>query len=231
MLNYIKELFSYLFNQNMSVIYFDFETTGLNPYHDKIIDFCFLKEPVGEMPPQDTDCTNEIFHIDDNYFESLVNPNKKLSAKITEITNIKDNMLKNKPSIKHFIPTIESYINKDCETAYLIAHNCHSFDQIFLDRAFRDNDFDVHQNNWKYIDTLLLAKRLSPNMFSYSLKTLCKYYQITPGEHRARSDCIALRKVYMKLLEKLNKQHFNNTHSVDYLVKNPKMVYDYLYYN
>jgi DNA polymerase III subunit alpha, Gram-positive type len=238
MFYYLKELINYLFNQNMNVIYFDFETTGLNPYHDKIIDFCFLKEPIcSNMTDVNEDflknptSSDKYFHIDENYFQALVNPNRKLSAKIIEITNITDVMLKDKPNIEQFIPSIETYVNKECSDVYLIAHNNHGFDQLFLERAFRYNGFEVHQNNWKFIDTLLLAKRLNPNMFSYSLKTLCKYYNITPGEHRALSDCVALRKVYMKLLEKLNKDHFNGTNSLKYLLKNPNIVYDFLYYN
>lgn len=236
MYNYLKDWLSYLFNQNMNVIYFDFETTGLNPYHDKIIDFCFLKEPKcspesNETFLQTSTSSNDYFHIDENYFESLVNPKKKLVSKITEITGLTDDMLVNKPSIDHFLPTIETYINKDATSCYLIAHNCHGFDQLFLDRAFKDNDSNIHLHSWKFIDTLLLAKRVNPKMFSYSLKTLCKYYKIEEGKHRALSDCIALRKVYIKLLEKLNRDYFKNTYKIDELIKNPNIVYDFLYYN
>ena len=44
----------------MSIIYYDFETTGLNQFHDKITEYCFLKE----NPSQDM-------------IQSLVNPQKK----------------------------------------------------------------------------------------------------------------------------------------------------------
>lgn len=233
MYNYIKDLLNYLFNQNMNTIYFDFETTGLNPYYDKIIDFCFLKES-GSLNTnflENVECSNKYFHLDEQYFEALVNPEQKIISKITEITGIDNSMVENKPTIDNFLPSIETYINKDCLHVYLIAHNCHGFDQLFLERAFRDNQHEISHNNWKFIDTLLLAKRLNPNMFSYSLKTLCKYYKIIPGEHRALSDCIALRKVYIKLLEKLNREHFKNKHNVEYLLKNPNIVYDFLYYN
>ena len=28
----------------MSIIYYDFETTGLNQFHDRITEYCFIKE-------------------------------------------------------------------------------------------------------------------------------------------------------------------------------------------
>lgn len=225
MFNYLKELQTYLFTNEMNTFYFDFETTGLNQYHDHIIDFCFLKEPKTTTP------SDTVFETDEYCFQALVNPEQKLSAKITEITSITNEMLKDKPTIEHFIHSIEKYINNKNTISYMIAHNCHGFDQIFLENAFRNNGIQPKQSNLKYIDTLLLAKKISPNMFSYSLKTLCKYYQIQEGSHRAFSDCIALRKVYIKLLEKLNREHFKNTYSINYLLKNPYIVFDFLYYN
>ena len=52
------------------LIYFDFETTGLNPYHDKIIEYAFLSDEL---------------HSDETYIQSLVNPETKMDKKITDI--------------------------------------------------------------------------------------------------------------------------------------------------
>jgi len=47
---------NYFFPENKNpedlndLIYFDFETTGLNPYHDKIIEYAFIQEePMNHM--------------------------------------------------------------------------------------------------------------------------------------------------------------------------------------
>ena len=234
MLNYLKDTLMYLFDNTPRLIYFDFETTGLNPYHEKIIDFCFLKEPL-ITGKNESEIENNIqnindFHLNDYYFCSLVNPEKQLPPKIIEITNITNENLVGKPNISTMIQSIVEYISYDSPSIYLLAHNCHGFDQIFLERIMREHDYDPQKYDIKYIDTLLLAKKLKPEMYSYSLKTLCKYYNIPEGTHRALSDCIAMRKVYIKLLETLSRNYFNKKYSAEDLVKNPHMVYDYLYY-
>ena len=231
MFAYIRDTLMYFLNQNSNIIYFDFETTGLNPYHEKIIDFCFLKEPLMNNCNESeiNDIIESEFILNDICFASLVDPQKQLSSKIIEITKISNEMVKGKPFIEDMVESICEYINKDYGTIYLLAHNCHGFDQIFLERTMRENEIDPQSQNWKFIDTLLLAKKLKPEMYSYSLKTLCKYYNITEGTHRALSDCVALRLVYMRLLDNLSKKYFDGLYTRDDLLKNPQIVYEFLY--
>ena len=54
-----------------SCLFYDFETTGLNPFHDNIIEYSFLGVAWGSI-------------------SSLIHPKKMLSEKITKITNIKN---------------------------------------------------------------------------------------------------------------------------------------------
>ena len=61
--HYIKTKFSHL--NNSETIYFDFETTGLNPFHAKVIDYAFIQES------------------SDKFVESLVNPKTKFEKIIT----------------------------------------------------------------------------------------------------------------------------------------------------
>ena len=63
------------------MFYFDFETTGLNPFHSKIIEYCFMKH-------------------DGTFIESLINPGFNISDKIESVTHISNNELINKPSIE-----------------------------------------------------------------------------------------------------------------------------------
>ena len=226
-----RNMMRYFMNVDVKQIYFDFETTGLNPYHSKIIDFCFLKEPL--TSDIDDSFINDInkhansdFILNENYFSSLVNPEEKLKSKITEITNITSDMLVNKQTINQLASSINDFINVDNCDVYFIAHNCHGFDEIFFKRTMADNGFNLKDYNYKFIDSLYLAKKLKPDMFSYSLKTLCNYYKIQEGKHRALSDCVALREVYIKLLEVLSNKIDT---PVDVMLKNPEIVYNYLY--
>ena len=82
----IKEYKYKLIDRNIrrQVIFFDFETTGLNPYHEKIIEYAFLK---GEGDKEE-------------YIDSLVNPKKKFDKKVTDITGIHPDMLQEEETIE-----------------------------------------------------------------------------------------------------------------------------------
>ena len=73
------------------LIYFDFEATGLNPYHIKIIEYAFVKE-------------------DKTFISSLINPEEQLEKKITEITTITNEMLKDSPKLNKKANEIWEYI-------------------------------------------------------------------------------------------------------------------------
>ena len=106
------------------LIFYDFETTGLNPFHDKIIEIAAIEfqsniKKVENLPS----------------FEILVDPEVKLKPKIKEITNIYDSDLKNQPTIEKALEKMLLFIyNKKDKDAniYLIAHNNDGFDSLFL---------------------------------------------------------------------------------------------------
>ncbi len=181
------------------IIYFDFETTGLNPYHEKIIDYAFLveEEESGET-----------------YIEGLVDPEKKFEKKITDITGIHPEELEGKPVIRQELTKIYNFINhnykrifhKHIPKRFLVAHNCVGFDKIFLMKHFTDKELYPLSRNWFFIDTLPLAKKLLPNRSSHSLKSLALHYNVKPGTHRALSDTVTLRKVFDCLISQLSLQ-------------------------
>ena len=206
------------------IIYFDFETTGLNPYHESIIDYAFLLED---------DRDNQ------TYIESLVNPNKKFEKCITDITGIHPDDINHKDPIESHLDRIYRFIinintnqifHKTIPQPYLVAHNCDGFDKVFLLRLFENTKNTIHKNVplWQFIDTLPLAKKLLPNLKSHSLKSLCLHYNIKPGNHRALSDTVALKNVYHCLVKELASQQ-NITES--YFLNNPKKVIDYYSFN
>jgi len=199
------------------IIYFDFETTGLNPYHEKIIDYAFLVE---EEESGDT------------YIEGLVNPEKKFEKKITDITGIHPEQLEDKPVIRQELDKIYNFINhnykrifhKHIPKRFLVAHNCDGFDKIFLMTNFTDKERYPLSRNWFFIDTLPLAKKLLPNLASHSLKSLAIHYNVKPGTHRALSDTITLRKVFDNLISQLSLK-INTQKSK--LINNPQKIIDY----
>ena len=203
--------------QQSEIIYFDFETTGLNPYHDKIIDYSFLVEESDSV---------------DTYIESLVNPQIKFEKKITDITGIHPDDLTNQPIIEAQLPKIYNFINynykkiafKHIPTRFLVAHNCDGFDKVFLLRQFEDRKRFPLVCNWKFIDTLPLAKKLLPKLNSHSLKSLSIYMNVKPGTHRALSDTITLRLVFYELVKTLC---CRTNCQMSYYMENPQRIIDY----
>lgn len=201
-----------------SYIVFDFETTGLNPYHDNIIEYTFL----GNM----------------QHITSLINPKKILDDKIIKITGITNEMVSNKPAIENKSNEIFEFIKHIFNTKptegpyiYLIAHNNDGFDKFFFKRMFKDNSEQrefIHKHV-RFIDTIHLAKYVLPSMRSVKLKTLCKIFNIEEGTHRSYTDTVALMEVYKKLLNEFLK--YNNDYSYSELLEDPSIIYDHIYYN
>ena len=110
---------------------------------------------------------------------------------------------------------------------YLVAHNNDGFDRIFLQNQLKKYDYNCQSFEWKYIDTLLLAKKLLPNISSYSLKALLIYFKLPPmNTHRALDDTKALRLLYHELCKILAKKI---NLSYEDIIKIPSSVYKYLY--
>ena len=219
-------IINYFFPENKNpedlndLIYFDFETTGLNPYHDKIIEYAFIQEEHDES--YDGDYNNN------TYINDLINPKIKFDKKITDITGIHPEELESKEDIYFHLPNIMSFVNYSMNNKkiYLVAHNCDSFDRLFLINSIKNYGEPIDYKHIKFIDTLNLCKILLPNIKSYSLKNMTKYFNITPGNHRAMSDTIALRELYHKLVECLAKKINMDT---NYILHSPSIVYDYIY--
>jgi len=205
----------------MTVLFLDFETSGLNPYHDDIIEIAFK------------------VHKSDVSFNTLVQPksNECVSLEITGLTGISNKLLR-----KEGVPWQEAYINLNDNLKeiiksspdnklYIVAHNGSTFDFLFLKRIFNDlnslNIKTVSLQNIVFIDSLLFSRRILKNRMSYKQELLCKVFNIdAKGNHRALNDVIALEQLYNHLGELLNKD-INKRRNV---LENPQMIYDYIHF-
>ena len=189
-------------------IYFDLETTGLNQFHDKITDLCFIKES------------------DNSQYQTLVNPEKNISNFITRLTGISNEMVQDKPTFEQLYPNILTFINDSPETKYLIAHNGDGFDKIILRVHLKKVGVDTSQFDWKCIDTLLLAKKLYPYIFKHNLKNLMTVFNLTVRDaHRAEADTLMLRDLYRHLCLDLAKKE---KVEYQYVLDNPGFVWSYI---
>ena len=202
----------------------DFETTGLNPYHDEIIEIAI--KPYG---------------IDDIYTK-LTKPlkTKNLNQKVIEITKITDNMLMNDginiyTAFDEMINFIIKYTKNKEQPIYILAHNGTMFDFILLQNLV----VNYHKKNTKlsndiinifyrfvYIDTLLLSRYLMPKRYTYSQKALSDTFNIKQtAEHRAYGDVIVLEQILNSLIKSYCE--WNSYNITDY--QNIQKIYNMLY--
>jgi DNA polymerase III epsilon subunit-like protein len=182
----------------MFTIIYDFETSGLNPYHDDIIE-------IG--------C--KCIEIDES-FTCLVQPlsDRLIDDKITEITGITNQLLKQKGLVPktafiQFFEFLQNIFYRLEGDMVVVAHNGQGFDDIFLKRIHRYllgeeiSDYDTMMNHLCFIDSLALCKYLYPSRCSYSMKAMCHLFNIDNiSEHRAMGDVDALALLWAELVKK-----------------------------
>ena len=173
----------------MNICILDYETSGLNPYYDDIIE-------IGAK-----------IYQSDNEFNILIKPksNKAISEKIRTITGITNQMLmtdglKWNKGYQLFIDWMNDNYREGQENV-IVSHNGENFDFLLFRRIMMD--MNIKSKNYTFIDTLGLSKRLIPGRYSYSQPALCKTYKINNyAEHRASGDVYALEKLF-EILKKL----------------------------
>lgn len=173
-------------------IVFDLETTGLSANDgDSIIEIGAVKLANGEIIDR---------------FDELVNPNRLLDPKITEITSITDDMLKGKPNEREVVLRFMDW----CGNTTMVAHNAR-FDLSFLEMAYLK--YNLGRFNNTVIDTLGLSRYLESHERYHNLATLVKRYNIDWDEdkhHRADYDSEGTALIFYKMLKKLELNDINN---------------------
>lgn len=145
----------------------DFETTGLSPITNEIIEIAALKIVAGDCGPQP--------------FSTLVRPSRPIPREVTNLTGITDDMVSNAPAIGDVISELHTFLGE----YPVIAHNA-QFDISFLKAAYKRAGLSA---NIQYIDTVKLARSAFPGMLNYKLATLIKSLGISSSQsHRAMSD-------------------------------------------
>lgn len=192
------------------IIFYDFETTGLNYFHDEIIEYAFLTEN-GEI------------------LTNLVRPVRKLDKKITAITGITQEKLNKEKLMVEQFSEILAFFTENQELLkydryFFVAHNNDGFDKFFLKRLFSNNQTlcDIF-NSAYFIDSLHLARFAMPRMRSHSQKTLAKCFSLDNGNHRALGDAMCLKNIYGHLIDLIGDRFRDpmNVYNLLYTAFNP----------
>ena len=162
---------------------FDFETTGLYPYHgDAICEIGAVRMRGGELLET---------------FGTLVRPLRPIPPQATAVNGITDEMVSNAPLIERVFPDFVRFIGDSA----LVAHNA-PFDMGFFATAARQMEIPMPEN--PIFDTLVLSRLLDPKESSHSLHKLRLRYQIAnDSEHRAVDDAVATGRLLGIFIERL----------------------------
>jgi len=169
-----------------TIIVLDFETEGLSPAQGcRVIEVGATKLESGRIVGK---------------YSTLMNPGRRLDPNITSITGITDEMLIGQPTCEEGMAGLFDFINGHS----LVAHN-RSFDKKFL-----DNELNIIGKSFTgdFFCSLLLARRVWPDIKKYSVSELLKFLDIyTDGSfHRAQWDADVTVKIWLAEIDNLKNQ-------------------------
>jgi DNA polymerase-3 subunit alpha (Gram-positive type) len=169
-------------------VVFDLETTGFSPYQDEIIEIGAVK--IKDQRVVDT-------------FHQLICPNRNLDPKITELTGIRDDMLKDQPKIEAVFDSLHAFL----QGSVLVAHNAR-FDCGFLRSLYQAQGVSFE---YPVADTLELTRALFQHLKSFALNKVCKKLGVSLGSHhRAIDDARATGDLFLRCLDEMQKQEITH---------------------
>ena len=181
-------------------VVFDTETTGFNAGgEDSMIEIGAVKIKEGTIIDR---------------FDELINPKRPIPSKITELTCITDEMLRDKDDEETVTKRFLEWVGD----LPLVAHNA-KFDISFMEMAMKK--YGLGEFNYTVIDTLELSRALDQGYARHGLSALVKRYNVPWEEdahHRADYDAEGTAGVFHKMLQKLVMQNFNKISDLEKLV-------------
>lgn len=200
-------------SQNYAII--DIETTGLSPSAEKITEIAIIIHDGKKVVEE---------------FSTLINPERKIPYRITQITGINSKMVDDAPKFYE----IAKQIVELTEDKVIIGHNVR-FDYGFIRSEFKSLGYDFKRQT---LDTIKLARKLIPGKPSYGLGKLCKSLGIeNPNRHRALGDATATKTLFELLLsiddnpENLNLTGVQSDLSKSLVLNLPKEAGVYYFYD
>ncbi len=201
-LNIVNDDVDIVFNHNKSYnlledefVVFDTETTGFYVGNDQMIEIGAVKIKNGVISDR---------------FDELINPNRPLPKKITELTCITDEMLADKDTEENVTRRFLEW----AADAPMVAHNA-KFDIGFVSCACNKYNFDKFETT--VVDTMGMARMLNPEWSNHKLSTLVRKYKVEWNEdehHRADYDAEGTAKCFYKMCQILDGRNIETTNDI-----------------
>jgi DNA polymerase-3 subunit epsilon len=164
---------------NQIYVVVDVETTGGRPGSHRLTEIGAVKIQNGEIIGE---------------WSTLLNPGRLIPANITALTGITNEMVATAPVFSEVVDEFSEFLGE----AIFAAHNV-GFDYKFIKAEFRlvDRPF-----NYPKICTVAGMRKFYPGYKSYSLKNLCREFDIDlTSHHRALCDAQAAAQLLMLINE------------------------------
>ena len=150
-----------------SIVFFDLETTGIDPASDRIVEISILRvEPDGSRRMR----------------TRKINPGRPIPKEATAVHGIRDADVADAPSFRHIAKGLLELL----DGADLAGFNVARFDIPLLDREFRDCGLDLGMDHRRVIDAMQIFHRMEPR----DLSAATRFYlgREHTGAHDAEAD-------------------------------------------
>ncbi|HEX9746267.1 MAG TPA: exonuclease domain-containing protein [bacterium] len=175
-------------------VVFDTETTGLYAGYDQLVEIAACRICDGTV-------------IDD--FETLVNPERDIPQEISDIHGITEEMVSGAPACSEAVTKFLDYVNGD----ELVAHNA-PFDENFI--SFNCHKYKIEPPVNNIYDTLILTRRLFPELKSHGLAALTNIFDISHEvKHRGMPDVMGTRGVFLECISRLERHGIKSKQQFD----------------
>ncbi len=178
---------------NSTFVVFDIETTGFSSEQDRIIEIGAVKIENGQVIDR---------------FNELINPKISIPYKITELTSISNDMVKDCKTIEDVLPRFLDFVGD----SVVVAHNA-EFDTGFIKSKCRNIGLKFKNG---IIDTLPLARFLFPQLKKHKLNVICDHLKISlENHHRAVDDAKATGDILLKCFDMLKEKDLNSLEQIN----------------
>ena len=172
---------------------FDLETTGLSSINDRITEVGAVILKNGKEVDR---------------FQTLVDPERLLTAENTELTGITNEMLKGQPKIEQVLPKFLEFVGD----RPLVAHNA-AFDIGFIRAECERQNI---QCSLTYADTLILSRILMPQLSKHKLDVVSNALSLPDfNHHRAADDAMTCGLIMARFMDMLKEQGISRLQQIN----------------
>lgn len=172
--------------ENLSLVFFDVETTGLNPHQgDAICEIGAVKVKEDEIV--DT-------------FQTLINPKRTIPLYVSSVHHIYDKDVKDAPYFEDIADEFLEFLKDSIICGYNL-----NFDLSFLNKELERISYPLLKDS-PTIDVLKMVKR-SLKLTRYNLGYVCVYLGVKSERlHRAQEDAYLTSQIFLKMKKRLEEK-------------------------